>query len=144
MTREEAAKILDPETTLDAYAKISYYGGFEGESAWQDAVNEACRMGAAALRELDAKENQKPLTLEELRQMNGEPVWIVEHPDWGHWELAEDADRIRAMSDEELRNWLFQRDCKNIAAFLQHGGAGVMNAAQLLDWLRQPVEKDGQ
>ena len=35
MTREEATKILDPETTLDAYAKISYYGGFEGESAWQ-------------------------------------------------------------------------------------------------------------
>ena len=64
MTREEAAKILDPETTLDAYAKISYYGGFEGESAWQDAVNEACRMGAAALRALDAKGNQKPLTLE--------------------------------------------------------------------------------
>ena len=46
------------------------------------------------------------------------------------------------MSDEELRNWLFQRDCKNIAAFLQHGGAGVMNAAQLLDWLRQPAEED--
>ena len=59
MTREEAARILDPETTLDTYAKISYYGGFEGESAWQDAVNEACRMGAAALRELDAKE--KPM-----------------------------------------------------------------------------------
>ena len=52
------------------------------------------------------------------------------------------ADRIRAMSDEELCNWLFQRDCKNIAAFLQHGGAGVMNAAQLFDWLRQPVEED--
>ena len=59
MTREEAAKILDPETTLDAYAKISYYGGFEGESAWQDAVNEACRMGAEALRALDAQEKQE-------------------------------------------------------------------------------------
>lgn len=56
MTREEAAKILDPETTLDAYAKISYYGGFEGENVWQDAVNEACRMGAEALRALDAQE----------------------------------------------------------------------------------------
>lgn len=64
MTREEAAKILDPETTLDAYAKISYYGGFEGESAWQDAVNEACRMGAEALRTLDAQEKQESLTLE--------------------------------------------------------------------------------
>ena len=60
MTREEAAKILDPETTLDTYAKISYYGGFEGENVWQDAVNEACRMGAEALRALDAQEKQEP------------------------------------------------------------------------------------
>lgn len=52
------------------------------------------------------------------------------------------ADRIWSMSDEELYKWLFQRDCKNIAAFLQHGGAGVMNVAQLLDWLQQPVEED--
>ena len=59
MTREEAARILDPETTLDTYAKISYYGGFEGENVWQDAVNEACRMGAAALRALDAQEKQE-------------------------------------------------------------------------------------
>lgn len=50
------------------------------------------------------------------------------------------ADRIRAMSDEELCNWLFQRDCTNIAAFLEYGGMGVMNAVQLLDWLKQPAE----
>ena len=50
------------------------------------------------------------------------------------------ADRIRSMSDEELRNWLFQRDCTNIAAFLEHGGMGVMDAVQLLDWLKQPAE----
>ena len=48
------------------------------------------------------------------------------------------ADRIRSMSDEELCNWLFQRDCTNIAAFLEHGGMGVMDAVQLLDWLQQP------
>ena len=48
------------------------------------------------------------------------------------------ADRIRSMSDEELCNWLFQRDCTNIAAFLEYGGMGVMNAVQLLDWLQQP------
>ena len=62
----------------------------------------ACRMGAEALRALDAKENQKPLTLEELRQMNGEPVWIVEHPDWGHWELAEDAEDYLMDRDEDF------------------------------------------
>ena len=50
------------------------------------------------------------------------------------------ADRIRSMSDEELCNWLFQRDCTNIAAFLEYGGMGVMNAVQLLDWLKQPSE----
>ena len=50
------------------------------------------------------------------------------------------AQKIRAMSDEELRNWLFQRDCANIAAFLEHGGMGVMDAVQLLDWLQQPAE----
>ena len=50
------------------------------------------------------------------------------------------ADRIRAMSDEQMCNWLFQRDCTNIAAFLEYGGMGVMNAVQLLEWLQQPAE----
>ena len=50
------------------------------------------------------------------------------------------AQKIRAMSDEEMCNWLFQRDCTNIAAFLEHGGMGVMDAVQLLDWLQQPAE----
>lgn len=34
----------------------------------------------------------EPLTLDELRQMDGDPVWIVEYPDWGHWELSADAE----------------------------------------------------
>ena len=51
------------------------------------------------------------------------------------------AQKIRAMSDEEMCNWLFQRDCTNIAAFLEYGGIGVMNAVQLLEWLQQPAEK---
>ena len=50
------------------------------------------------------------------------------------------AQKIRSMSDEELCNWLFQRDCTNIAAFLEYGGMGVMNVVQLLDWLQQPAE----
>ena len=50
------------------------------------------------------------------------------------------AQKIRAMSDEELCNWLFQRDCTNIAAFLEYGGMGVMDAVQLLKCLQQPAE----
>lgn len=42
----------------------------------------------------------EPLTLDELRQMHGEPVWIVEHPDWGHWELSEDAEDYLVDRDE--------------------------------------------
>ena len=33
-----------------------------------------------------------PLTLEQLREMDGKPVWIVEAPYWGNWELSEDAE----------------------------------------------------
>lgn len=45
------------------------------------------------------KENE-PLTLDELRKMDGEPVWIVEEPDWGHWELSVDAEDYLADRDE--------------------------------------------
>ena len=57
-----------------------------------------------------------------------------------HSKPMTNTQKIRAMSDEKLCNWLFQRDCTNIAAFLEHGGMGVMNAVQLLEWLQQPAE----
>ena len=40
-----------------------------------DAVDHAIE----ALREKAEQENPKPLTLDELREMDGEPVWIVEN-----------------------------------------------------------------
>lgn len=43
-----------------------------------------------------------PLTLEQLRQMDGRPVWIVESPDWGHWELSEDAEDYICDRDSDL------------------------------------------
>lgn len=44
----------------------------------------------------------EPLTLEQLREMDGEPVWIVEHPDWGHWELSADAEDYLADRDQDF------------------------------------------
>ena len=44
----------------------------------------------------------EPFTLEQLRGMGGQPVWIVEHPDWGHWELSEDGEDYIADRDPEL------------------------------------------
>ena len=57
-----------------------------------------------------------------------------------HSKPMTNAQKIRAMSDEEMCNWLFQRDCTNIAAFLEYCGMGVMNAVQLLEWLQQPAK----
>lgn len=47
-------------------------------------------------------DEEGPLTLEQLREKNGKPVWIVEYPDWGHWELSEDANDYITDRDPEL------------------------------------------
>ena len=52
MTREEAARILDPSTTREALAEIEYYAGFNGHEAVMKAVEDACMMGAEALQRL--------------------------------------------------------------------------------------------
>ena len=51
MNNELAAQILDPETSLEAYAQCEYYHGFGTEKQWKADVDEACRLGASALRE---------------------------------------------------------------------------------------------
>ena len=64
MTREEAIRILDPETTGEALAEIEYYNGFGGKTAAVQAVSDACVLAVAALREQEERENKRPLTLE--------------------------------------------------------------------------------
>ena len=84
MTREEAIRILDPVTSMDALAEIEYYGGFRGQEAVRKAVDDACILAVAALREQEERDNRiesdavknDPLTLDELREMDGEPVWV--------------------------------------------------------------------
>lgn len=51
MTREEAIKILDPETSGETLAEIEYYNGFSGKTASVLAVSDACVLAVAALRE---------------------------------------------------------------------------------------------
>ena len=55
MTREEAIRILDPETTGEALAEIEYYGGFSGRTAAVQAVSDACILAVAALREQEER-----------------------------------------------------------------------------------------
>jgi hypothetical protein len=73
MTHEEAARILDPETSRETLDEIEYYGGFRGDEAVLEAVNEACRIAADVLRN---KQTGEALTIEQLRKMDGQPVWV--------------------------------------------------------------------
>lgn len=57
---------------------------------------EAVRLSLEALREKAEREDPKPLTIEELRQMNGLPVWVEElsqRIDNTGWALVEVDDR---------------------------------------------------
>lgn len=208
MTREEAIRILDPETTVEALEEIGYYGGFSGDLAKANALCDALTLAVTAIREQEERrwkdvtkmavdnraklikilrankdllhgadvsatqllrlvdallnsgvtvqDDNKPLTLDELREMDGEPVWCekfgwricygvtdfrgcpcmetgggscIHLEDYGTtWvayrhklKMAEDkvveidqvkpltnADRIRAMPDEELAVFLLQ------------------------------------
>lgn len=51
MTREEAIRILDPETMGETLAEIEYYGGFRGQTKAAQALSDACILAVAALRE---------------------------------------------------------------------------------------------
>lgn len=105
MTGEEAARILDPETSRDELWK------YEADTRIE-ACNEACRMGADALRA--QKEREHPMT---------------------------NADRIRAMSDEELAWELMLWRCEAVAK--HHGIESQYPDTQstILGWLQQPAEE---
>lgn len=66
--------------------------GCEMKKEWAEQI-EVFEAALEALKD-HVREDTKmvPLTLDQLREMDGRPVWIVEYPDWGHWELSEDAE----------------------------------------------------
>ena len=49
MTREEAIRLLDPNTTIEALAEVEYYNGFSGKDACIEAIEDACRLAIEAL-----------------------------------------------------------------------------------------------
>lgn len=196
MTHEEAARILDPETRLDALAEIEYYGGFHGKEAVLEAMNDAFRVAVNALRNLQPTCNhiatsRTPLTLEQLRGMDGQPVYCEDSKEWGIIHIDPDgmwanipffrgvycdldvkhngltlyafppanidrdcgkdtnaptnADRIRAMSDDELAEFLAEEQYRIANVVFQTVGYGLEKQviyARRLDWLRQTVEED--
>ena len=49
----------------------------------------ACDLAIAALRAQQERENPEPLTLDELREMDGEPVWLVDGSGNEMWGLVD-------------------------------------------------------
>ena len=91
---------------------------------WEDAHPNA----AVPYKSTLAPPNE-PLTLEQLREMDGEPVWIVEQPDWGHWELSADAEDYMADRDQDFYG-------------LKHDDPAGRYGLHVLGWLayRRPPE----
>lgn len=58
MTLEQALRIIDPKTTLEACAETEYYGGFSGSKRWAEDYNKACEIAAEALREKIERERK--------------------------------------------------------------------------------------
>lgn len=60
MSVEQAAVILNPETSRKALAAYKYYGGFRGKEAETAAFEEACRIAVKIMREkLSAERKQE-------------------------------------------------------------------------------------
>lgn len=130
MTREEAIRILDPETTGEAMSEIEYYGGFSGRAAVVQAVLDACVLAVAALREQKELGNKV-----EAKGVEIDPV---------NYATKTNADRIRSMSDEELSefiNALTVCDC-----CVYDGKCTEHNNIQkcregVLEWLQKPEKE---
>lgn len=65
ITSKRAAEVLGMAVTFNGCGRSN-----------NDEMKEAVRAGIAALEEKAEREDPKPLTLEELRQMDGEPIWL--------------------------------------------------------------------
>lgn len=54
------------------------------EVEWEYPIGYAAafEMAIEALREKQEREDPKPLTIEELAKMHGEPIWVAEREEW--------------------------------------------------------------
>ena len=85
MTREEAIEVLENGEWWEELAE--WYRIVHPE---HDKLHDAVDMAISALRQQERfGETNKTLTMDELRQMGGEPVWAVYDEDEGMWALVE-------------------------------------------------------
>lgn len=78
MTIEDAILELESMKRLYAYVRKN------------DGEKEAVEMAIASLRAQQEAEKNDPLTLDELREMDGEPVWVIRGLGKDRWWIAND------------------------------------------------------
>ena len=103
MKIEEVIKQL--ESILDHVCSMA--ASPDADDIWKEDID-ALEFALTALRSM--QEAGEPLSLEQLKQMDGKPVWIVEFPDWGHWELSEDAEDYLCDRDTDLYGFMSDLD----------------------------------
>ena len=75
MTIEETIYALDIVEHMESFS-VLYEPGEPMNRATVGKLKEACRMAISILRARTDPPPNDPLTLEELREMDGEPVWV--------------------------------------------------------------------
>ena len=92
---------------------------------WPDSrytiLREALDMAISALRQKDVGKNA-PLTLDELREMDGEPVWVQSPgvPEYGRWAIVEGAGENCLFLHDDFtchdygKTWLAYRQKKEV------------------------------
>ncbi len=105
-----------------------------GKIVGSKGLVDACDMAIAALQAKQERDNPKPLTLEELRQMDGEPVWLVDGSGNEMWGLVDAGDDHPDVIDSQCGLWRGE--------FYNMSGDGK-NGLHLIGWLayrRKPKE----
>lgn len=116
------------KTAIEKYHEAIVKKLYQAANDW-GAEYELYELILAALREKQERENPEPLTLEELRHMDGEPVWIVAK----HYRTF--ADVVQVMGRDKGDDFVGFKICHN----LQENGHGkTWNA-----YRHKPKEKGG-
>ena len=92
MTREEAIRILDPETMVETLAEIEYYGGFRGRTKAAQALSDACILAVAALREQEERSKPKEAQQMDVREKLVEMIESARY--WGSGTSEEIASHL--------------------------------------------------
>ena len=107
MTNEEAIKVLEnPDVSIGVSARIG-----QDPEYWRK-LRTALDMAISAIRQEDhfreTTKKVEPLTLEELRQMDGEPVYCVEITGREEWLFRRDggfADMYGEFTSDDFMVW---------------------------------------